>query len=297
MKMYSTSVGSNSFTVTVADVTIKVITPHKVKITERFLPFLSENKPDFVAEFIEVEELTKPTGKCLYEETALAVYKNQNGEFVRCFRDAAKDNKIYAIGHYDFKNKNCRIEYLPYSGQFISESGNSFFHIAFETLLLHQNRLILHSSSVITDKGVILFSGRSGIGKSTQADLWRQYEGAELLNGDRTILCQNNSLWNAYGSPYAGSSRCYVNKSSPVRAIVMLGQAEKCSISRLSGKEAFYKIFQEITVNSWDTECVQKSCDLLTKLVGKVPAYEFGCTPDKAAVTMLKSVLKGDYDD
>ena len=82
----------------------------------------------------------------------------------------------------------------------------------------------------------MLIAGYPGIGKSTQADLWQRYEGAELLNGDRTVLRRIDGVWTAFGSPYAGSSNCFVNESRPVRAIVLLSQGSVCSLRRPRGR-------------------------------------------------------------
>ena len=103
--------------------------------------------------------------------------------------------------------------------------------------------MILHASFVSTRYGGLLFSGVSGIGKSTQADLWQRYEGAELLNGDRTVLRRMDGVWTAFGSPYAGSSNCFVNESRPVRAIVLLSQGSACSLRRLSPAAAFRGLY------------------------------------------------------
>lgn len=49
--------------------------------------------------------------------------------------------------------------------------------------------LVLHSAYIVTRGGEgILFSGPSGIGKSTQAALWERFAGARTVNGDRALV-------------------------------------------------------------------------------------------------------------
>ena len=152
--------------------------------------------------------------------------------------------------------------------------------------------MILHASLLNTQFGGLVFSGPSGIGKSTQAELWEEYEEAEQINGDRPILYKKENVWMGYGSPYAGSSKCYVNKGVPVRAIMLLAQGEDCRIMPLRKSEAFREIFRNCTVYSWDREFVERVITLVTELVSDIPIYRLICTPDQRAVEAVKELLK-----
>ena len=59
---------------------------------------------------------------------------------------------------------------------------------AMEKRMLAKDAMVLHCSVLKVKSGVILFSGPSGIGKSTQAGLWTKYRKARVINGDRTLL-------------------------------------------------------------------------------------------------------------
>ena len=80
----------------------------------------------------------------------------------------------------------------------------------------------LHASVINwKDKG-ILFSAPSGTGKSTQADLWKKYEGAKVINGDRALIRKRKrrvyGLWfsicwyieNIYKFLSSNQSDCYL---------------------------------------------------------------------------------------
>ena len=155
-----------------------------------------------------------------------------------------------------------------------------------------ENCMILHACGIDTSYGGILFSGKSGIGKSTQGDLWCKYENALPVNGDRPIIKKEGTVWYAYGSPYAGSSGYHRNIRTPIRAIVMLRQAGRCSIRRLSSGEAFRCIYAGLTLSPWNPDCVRNSCDLAMALISENPVYEMGCTPDRKAVELLKQTLQ-----
>ena len=62
--------------------------------------------------------------------------------------------------------------------------------------------------------------------------------------------------------------------------------------SRLPGAEAFRRVFAGTTVNSWDKSSVQHVCELTERLVSALPVYELSCTPDRAAVELLRAELE-----
>lgn len=283
-------------TFTIAGLTICFQTEQPIKLTDSFLPFCSELQPDYRVEFYEVPVLEIFPKQWVYEGISYVVASDGCSGFKRQFRDVKRDNRPYAIASYDWDNRNIQVEYLPGSQEFICESGNCFFHIAWEVLLMHEQRMMLHAACVDTPFGGILFSGPSGIGKSTQAELWQKFGDGRLINGDRTVIHQENGLWVAYGSPYAGSSRCYVNERCSIRAIVFLRQEQQCQLRRLGTAEGFHRIFAGLTVNSWDREFVSFACDFAEKMAIQIPVYELACTPDRDAVNILKMELRESVD-
>ena len=188
-----------------AGLNIMLHMPHGIIINESFQPFV---------------------------KIPFSVYEDESGHY-RVFHDHKEGNMPYATGKI-LSDTEEEIHYLTKCRMFFSESQNTFSHIALEDLLLRRDAVVLHASYIDTIYGGILFSGPSGIGKSTQADLWCRYRNAKQVNGDRPILRRDKSGWKAYGSPYAGSSRCWLNRSSQIRAIVILGQGTECCI-RSSG--------------------------------------------------------------
>ncbi len=284
--------GWNQYVVTIAELTICFYTEQKIAINDNFRPFCSKKEPDYTIWFYQVEELKEFPTVWAYEGISYVAAPDGHGGYWRMFRDAKRNNRPYATAEYDWTNRRINVEYLPGSMEFVCEIESCFFHIAWEAVLMHENRILLHSALVDTTFGGILFSGPSGIGKSTQADLWCRFRNGRLLNGDRAVLHPENGRWMAYGSPYAGSSRCYINEKCQVRAIVMLKQAEQCSLRNLGSAEGFRKVFSGLTVNSWDMEFVSFAADYAETIAMQIPIYELSCTPDENAVKILENELK-----
>ena len=167
-------------------------------------------------------------------------------------------------------------------------------HIGMETLFLRRNCLMLHAAFIRWQGKGILFTAPSGTGKSTQAELWEKYEGADILNGDRAAVRRDESgCWQAYGLPYAGSSGIYRNEKAPLSAAVVLRQAEENRIRRLGMLEIIQKLYPETTVHQWEPDFIEKALTLLTELAGEVPVYLLECRPDRGAVEAVKNVLIG----
>ena len=261
-------------------------------VTERFAPFLTEERgTDFFVEYREVPALTVPLGEPVYKGERFWVWQEENGVFSRWYFDGMQGNAFFARSRQD-RADHVQVDYSPIGRELVSDMGNCFSFCGWEMLLLQKERLLLHASCVDTPLGGLLFSGPSGIGKSTQAELWRQYAGAELINGDRPILSRDEQGWHAWGSPYAGSSRRFVNESCALRALVLLKQAKSCDLRRLCGADAFRRVFAGATANSWDRTSVQNVCRLTEQLVSDLPVYELSCTPDRAAVELLRAELE-----
>lgn len=275
----------------IAGISLSFDSPMDFPPDEAFEPFLKfVQNPDYRVVFTQTDSLDIPD-TVIHEENCYRVHPDENGGYMRSFFNAPSDFTPYATARYDFSNGAVTVDYLEKGERCVSELRNSFFHIGFEAMLIRKNRLCLHASCVDTGSGGLLFSGASGIGKSTQAELWVKYRGAIQINGDRPVLQIENGCM-AWGSPYAGSSRCYVNAGADVSALLMLEQSDKCSLTRLRMNEAFRAVWHGLTMYSYDRKFVEEAYRLTAELVSRVPVYRFACTPDRAAVDFLDGELR-----
>lgn len=257
-----------------------------------FEPFVSRGRPDELCRLLEREELPEIPGRVIHDGYLFDIVRRGDGRLLRRFRDRGDGGRIYALGIPS--ESGTEVLYLRGKGRFFGSLSGVFSHIGIERLLLAHRRLILHACCVETALGGLLFSGPSGCGKSTQGELWRRRENARLLNGDRPIVGVSRDGWLAYGSPYAGSSRCHINDCTPVRAIVMLKKGSACAVRPLAGAEAFRALFRQVTLNTWDPEYMAEACLLTQRLLDQVPVYALTATPDAAAVEILKRTLQGE---
>lgn len=158
--------------------------------------------------------------------------------------------------------------------------------------MIRHDSLILHCAYVRCQRRAILFSAPSGVGKSTQADLWKRFRQSETINGDRALLRKIDGVWNACGWPVCGSSEICHAEDTPIRAIVMLRQGKENHAERLSLSQAFSLLYAQITVNRWNVDFVQRALSLLEELIREVPVYQLTCTISRTAVEVLEDALQ-----
>ena len=170
------------------------------------------------------------------------------------------------------------------------DSGQIFY-----TYLLKFGGMMLHASALELDGGAYLFSGPSGVGKSTHTTLWqKEFPSARLFNDDKPALRKIDGVWYAYGTPWSGKHGININMRVPLRGICFLRQGEENSFRRLSKLEAVSAVMSQ-TIRGFKTERgLDKLINTLGQLVEDIPIYELTNRPEPAAAHLSHSIMTGD---
>lgn len=247
-----------------------------------------------------VKELPRPRGKMIYEGGDRRVYRDENGEVALYFGfyldGRITDREIGMMEYFKGNERTVKILLTDGGGRLPDNSAMLFKVLFLEHLLLLNGGVILHSSYIITRYGAVLFTAPSGTGKSTQAELWQRYKGAEIVNGDCSVIRKENGGYKAFGLPFSGSSGICFNKTCPIAAVVALGQARGNKIKRLFGSEAFIKIFGGVKRDTWDFAGTEMCSAVLGELCAEVPVFSLDCLPDGSAVELLDREFSRCYD-
>ena len=159
-------------------------------------------------------------------------------------------------------------------------------------ILAERGMLVLHSAYIVARTGeAILFSGPSGVGKSTQAALWECCAGARVVNGDRALVDVTKKTAN--GIFYSGTSGISENVTAPVRAIVLLGQSSENRVFGPSPQAAFAGVLSQCAYYEWDARSAEQMTECVARLVSDVPVLRMDCLPDATAVEALRGKLGG----
>lgn len=279
-----------------AEIPMRWISEIPLKFSERYKPFLrdGEDVPELVVQIaVGKPDRDISEGMVLYEEDRYRVEEDAVFRY-RAFPYIAGDWENATVLT---RRKDCADEYklwLPEKMRDVFPNvENQFFYMAFEEMLYLRGRIMLHASYVETKYGAVLFTGPSGIGKSTQAGLWEKCGYGEIMNGDRTILYEKEGKIFASGSPCAGSSHIYRNYQSPVRAVIVLEQGMENKIHRLAGRECLFPLLKESTFPYMDEEMRRKQAELLFAAAERIPVYHYRCRKDESAAEYLYGLLQG----
>lgn len=274
----------------IADLSVCIETPRCLGISGESDPFLQseEGDCDDQVTLVPVDSLPSMAANGIWHQDRYYVGTEEGEVFhIR----SAPGIPPYAMIAYKSGN-HIRISYLRDSRDMIFESGYLLNMLGLEQLLLRHDGLILHSSFIRWQGHGILFTAPSGTGKSTQASLWEEYMGAEILNGDRAGIRYVNGHWTAYGLPYAGSSHIYRKESAPICAIVALRQGPENLIKPMTTTEALRALFPEFSAHRWNPVFMNKVLDIASDMLQEIPIYCLECRPDYGAVRLLFNTLK-----
>ncbi len=270
-----------------ADISFKVSIADGLTVTENGI--LSEFKTEkcqceYSVNISGNDSFPDAVGECVFSSDNRIVFAEDNTEhiyigsvsggisgaymYIRCFKN---ENTVFVRGLYNGE--------IP---QRILINSMTAIHA-----VCNNGGVLFHSSFIKVCGKAILFTAPSGVGKSTQAQLWCEYENAELINGDRSVLYPGR----ACGVPYCGSSGVSKNADLPICAIVYLSQAPADSVKRLYGVSAFRKIWEGCSVNMWNKNDVEKAVKTVSDIVSDIPVYHLSCTKQRSAVDILKREL------
>lgn len=277
----------NTYHFSLAGLAVKIETPFPILVPDRMLPFFCHPDGDCADYTIRLSlhsSLPQPAENAVWH--GLSCYESHNRFFLCLTASAAPFAMV------EKREKGViGLDVLDAYAHYFDTSFGILNRIGMENLLLEQDCLLLHASFIKYNEHGILFSAPSGTGKSTQAELWRQHLGADILNGDRAVLRRGANGWHAWGSPYAGTSHIYRNESAPVRAIVTLRQAKENRLTPLSPAQALRSLYPEFSIHHWDRQFVDSALDLFSDLSAHVPMFLLECRPDEDAVCVLKGGL------
>ena len=169
-------------------------------------------------------------------------------------------------------------------GVTIEQMENFAFSMFFNRTAIKYSTMLVHSSALIYDGGAYLFSGDSGVGKSTHTRLWLKAFGdkVHIMNDDKPVVKLYDDKAVAFGTPFDGGSGIALNESYPLKAIIFVERGEKNSVRVPENKEIIQKLYFQ-TARMVDRETAEKMLVNMEKLISLTRFYVLTCNMDISA--------------
>ncbi len=158
--------------------------------------------------------------------------------------------------------------------------------------LSHCSGMLIHAAAVVYDGEAYVFTGRSGAGKSTMAELFAQ-SGGRVLNDDRVLLYKKSGQWYAAGTPWHGSGRYALNETAPLAGLFLLRQSDENRIREVGPNECVQELLVTVSVPWFEEEWTEATLSALHRLSREVPLSLLDFTKSLSAVhTVADYMLK-----
>lgn len=241
-----------------------------------------------------------PNGKILIRNEELVVCENEQGYIIMFpsmnqIREAhmtvdGRFVQIYVKGVDKEKTKEELFHAIRHFFLFFAQK-QSFFAI--------------HSASILYRDQVWLFSGHSGMGKSTHTNLWKEQFGTEIINGDLNLIGWSNGEQTnigqsvdkpgskrhpiVYGMPWCGTSGIASTKSYPLGGIVLLGRSDNDHFESLTNDQKIVRVMQRMISPVWTEDMLETNLKCAAKLAKEVPIYYLLCTKEPSSAYVMKA--------
>jgi len=178
------------------------------------------------------------------------------------------------------------LEGLSVEDNYYLDSGFQFYR-----KLLDYDGLMLHSSCVVVDGYAYLFSGPSGMGKSTHTEKYlKTFPDAVIINDDKPALRRIDRKWYAYGTPWCGKDDVNNNGSALIAGVCFLHRGD-IQLNRLEPIRAVGYILQQ-TSKRKTPEQARKLMRLVNLLVTEIPFFEFYNHADEGAELLTYTAMR-----
>ncbi|MBO4921446.1 MAG: hypothetical protein J5372_05980 [Lachnospiraceae bacterium] len=225
--------------------------------------------------------------KCKYEENKTFFTGYYTSKKPAFSVEPDEETIIGVQADFDVLNESEGSPKVAYPKSFLE---NNAIHILIADKLSEYNAIMLHGSALAIDGKGIIFTAKSGTGKSTHTRLWREVFGSrvQMINDDKPLIRVDEMK--VYGTPWNGKHHLSNNIAAPLKAIVKLERATENQVKPLGVKESLDMLMKRTHV---PTNPSQKALvmNLYLKLVGSLPFYKLECNMDPEAAQVVYNTI------
>lgn len=252
-------------------------------------------KPDISITYKEDDNIPTPEGKLVaeleYRKYLATEDKYTNHDFIK----STGKNTALMTSDKEYKNVELSLNNIEnIGGAAIDVRAFNMIGEVLKYAIPRHNGIILHSSALSYDDNGVLFSAKSGTGKSTHTRLWRETfaDKVVMLNDDMPAIRFIDSVPYLCGTPWSGKTEINNSKIVPLKAIVFIERGTENEIFEIGSTEAIFKMLNEATLPVYK-ELASNTMDIIEKLISGTPCYCLKCNMDPdAAITARNYIFK-----
>ncbi|MCW3805979.1 hypothetical protein [Plebeiibacterium marinum] len=205
------------------------------------------------------------------------------------YEDHIQLKEITAV--LDLKKGKGVVAVVPLSGNVDVVKIDPLIHPLGSLLLLYlvhqKGGLLMHASGIVDQGNAYVFTGVSGIGKSTMCRLWKEC-GARAVNDDRVVLRLQGDDVIVYNNPMPYYAQFPVQ--STLNKIFLLKQSPENYIKPLKGVFAYSRVLGNFIQQFYDKDMIRQHLEYIEKVLLKVEVYELGFKPDYDIVKLVRAM-------
>lgn len=290
---------SLKYTVKIADfiVKIKATDQTEVFIESSYSSFLVKNEGSSVSDIlISAEQLIPDYLKSNKDLIFLAKYNEQNFWSIHKQDDNYKiivysqtvPDQIQQIAVVDSLFKEWTIYMEPFIGEHNQVGHWPLLYpmgpLVMYYLTISNDAIMIHASGAFDGEKGRVFSGFSGVGKSTMAKIWKN-NGSSIINDDRLIIRKIGGRYIMYNTPMPYRDDA---KNCSLNAIYLLRHASSNSVEKLLGVKAVSGVLTNCIQQGYNRKFLEHHLKFLTELTNTISVFSIGVVPNKDIIDFIK---------
>jgi len=152
-------------------------------------------------------------------------------------------------------------------------------------------RAFLHSSQVNVNGRSVIFSAKSGTGKSTAGKMWTDM-GYTLLNDECNAVFVENDTAMVSTTPFVGEIRYTRAATNPLAAIIFLNQGSDNRIVPVDPIAAYARVLSNGIMPRYYKPSMDHILQTIGDVTDRVPCFDIHCTPDFRSVRAVLKLLE-----
>lgn len=214
-----------------------------------------------------------------------SIFKHKNGYKLIVY-DQSEENNIQQVA---LLNSDLNAWTIYFQNSTIGNNSYPLMYpmgpLIFYYLTVKFDAIMIHASGIFDGETGRLFTGVSGVGKSTMANIWKD-SGGLIINDDRLIIRKEGDDFYMYNTPMFYVDQ---NKKAKLNHIYALKHAPKNRSESLVGVKAVSRLMAFCIQHSYKQEFIEHHLNFISNLCSTISLEEIGFVPNNEIINFIKS--------